>query len=429
VGAAVFFFAGHHAPIEKKKEERKQMKTIEDLGDLTGKTVLVRSDFNVPMKDGVITDDTRIRAAVPTIKKLTDRGAKVVVTAHLGRPAPVDGFTYEEKYSVKPAAARLGELLGSDVAVASDLTGDSARATVSKLSPGNVAMLENVRFDPRETSKVEGDRQALAKELVDATGAHAFVSDGFGVVHRKQASVYDVAQAVPHAAAGDLVFKEVDSLSKATENPARPYAVVLGGAKVSDKLGVIDNLIDKSDKILIGGAMANTFLKAQGHDVGTSRVEEDQLETVRGYLDKAKAKGTKIVLPVDVVTNNSFESEDPTHVYKITEIPPDAMALDIGPETGKLFAEELRDAKTVAWNGPMGVFERPAYDKGTRAVMDGMIAAKNNGAFTVVGGGDSAAAVNTLGYGEDGFSHISTGGGASLEVLEGKKLPGIGVLG
>ena len=405
------------------------MKTIEDLGDLTGKTVLVRSDFNVPMKDGVITDDTRIKAALPTIKKLTDKGAKVVVTAHLGRPAPVDGFTYEEKYSVKPAAARLGVLLHDDVPVASDLTGASARETVAALKPGHVAMLENVRFDPRETSKVDADREALANELVDVTGADAFVSDGFGVVHRKQASVYDVAKAVPVAAAGDLVFKEVDSLSKATENPERPYVVVLGGAKVSDKLGVIDNLIDKSDKILIGGAMANTFLKAQGHDVGASRVEEDQLDNVRGYLAKAKAKGTKIVLPVDVVTNSSFDADGPTNTYAVDAIPADQMALDVGPETGKLFTRELSDAKTVAWNGPMGVFERPIYAIGTETVMDAMKAARlDNGAFTVVGGGDSAAAVNTLGYNESDFSHISTGGGASLELLEGKQLPGISVL-
>jgi len=298
------------------------------------------------------------------------------------------------------------------------------------LAPGQVAMLENVRFDPRETSKVDGERQALAKELVDATGADAYVSDGFGVVHRKQASVYDVAQAVPVAAAGDLVFKEVDSLNKAVVEPARPYVVVLGGAKVSDKLGVIDNLIDKSDKILIGGAMANTFLKAQGHDVGSSRVEEDQIDTARAYLEKAKAKGTEIVLPVDVVTNDSFESEGPTSTYGVDSIPAGQMALDIGPETGKLFANKLSDAKTVAWNGPMGVFERPIYAIGTRTVMDAMKAARlDNGAFTVVGGGDSAAAVNTLGYGDNDFSHISTGGGASLELLEGKQLPGISVLG
>ncbi|MDR2703175.1 MAG: phosphoglycerate kinase [Cellulomonadaceae bacterium] len=406
------------------------MKTIEDLGDLNGKTVLVRSDFNVPMKDGVITDDTRIRAAVPTIKKLTDRGAKVVVTAHLGRPAPSgDVFEYEDKYSVKPTAARLGELIGQTVPVAADLSGPSAKATVAALQPGQVAMLENVRFDPRETSKDAAARETLANELVDATGASAYVSDGFGVVHRKQASVYDVAKAIPSAAAGDLVFKEVDSLSRATTNPQRPYAVVLGGAKVSDKLGVIDNLIDKSDKILIGGAMANTFLKAKGYDVGTSRVEDDQLETVKGYLAKAEAKGTKIVLPVDVVTAESFDGPASNDVYKVSDIPATQMALDIGPETGKLFADELADAKTIAWNGPMGVFERPEYAGGTRAVMDGMISAKNSGAFTVVGGGDSAAAVNTLNYGDSDFSHISTGGGASLELLEGKVLPGIDVLG
>ncbi|MCL1870879.1 MAG: phosphoglycerate kinase [Promicromonosporaceae bacterium] len=401
------------------------MKTIATLGDLTGKKVLVRSDFNVPLKDGVITDDGRIRAALPTLNALLDAGAAVIVTAHLGRPKPVDGFTFEEKFSLAPAAARLGELLGKDVKLASDLTGPSAQETVAALQPGDVAMLENVRFDPRETSKVDADRQAEAAEL--AALADVFVSDGFGVVHRKQASVYDIAQLLP-SAAGTLVHKEVESLSRATTDPERPYVVVLGGSKVSDKLGVISNLIEKADRLLIGGGMMFTFLKAQGHEVGTSLLEADQIDTVKGYLARAAERGVEIVLPVDVVVADSFDAPAPAGVVAADAIPADKIGLDIGPASGELFAAKLADAKTIAWNGPMGVFERPEYAAGTKAVAEGIIAATANGAFSIVGGGDSAAAVRILGLDEDGFSHISTGGGASLELLEGKTLPGIAVL-
>ena len=404
------------------------MKTIESLGDLSGKTVLVRSDFNVKVKDGVVApgNDGRLIAAMPTLNKLLDAGARVVVTAHLGRPAPGDTFTPDPAFTVAPVAARLAELLGKPVAVASDLTGPSAKAVVAALNPGEIALLENVRMDPRETSKVDADREALAAELVAATGADFFVSDGFGVVHRKQASVYDVARAIP-AAAGDLVFKEVDSLSKATTNPARPYAVILGGAKVSDKLPLIENLLDKADRILVGGGMMFTFLKAQGHEVGISLLEADQVDTVKGYLATAAAKGVEFVLPVDVVCAEEFNGPV-AGTYDVASIPADEMGLDIGPKSAALFAEKLADAKTIAWNGPMGVFENPDYAPGTKVVAQGIIDATAGGAFSVVGGGDSATAIKVLGLDEAGFSHISTGGGASLEVLEGKTLPGIAVL-
>ncbi|MDR0482749.1 MAG: phosphoglycerate kinase [Cellulomonadaceae bacterium] len=404
------------------------MKTIESLGDLAGKTVLVRSDFNVKVKDGAVApgNDGRLIAALPTLNKLLDAGAKVVVTAHLGRPKPGDTFTPDPAFTVKPVAARLSELLGKPVAVADDLTGDSAKAVVAALQPGEIALLENVRMDPRETSKVDADREAEADDIIAATGADAFVSDGFGVVHRKQASVYDVAKKVP-AAAGDLVFKEVDSLSKATTDPARPYAVVLGGAKVSDKLPLIANLLDKADMILIGGGMMFTFLKAKGLEVGKSLLEEDQVDTVKGYLDTAAAKGVEFVLPVDCVVAPAFDAA-PTGVVAADAIPADQMGLDIGPDSAKLFADKLATAKTIAWNGPMGVFENPDYAAGTRDVAQGMIDATAAGAFSVVGGGDSATAVKVLGLDEAGFSHISTGGGASLELLEGKVLPGIDVL-
>ncbi len=400
-------------------------KTIDQLGDLRGKRVLVRSDFNVPLDGTTITDDGRIVAALPTLNKLLDAGARVVVTAHLGRPKPVDGFTFEEKYSVAPVAARLGELLGKPVALATDLTGESAKATVAGLADGEIALLENVRFDPRETSKVDAEREALAAELAEL--ADVFVSDGFGVVHRKQASVYDVARVLP-AAAGDLVLKEVQSLSRATTDPARPYAVVLGGSKVSDKLGVIANLLTKADRLLIGGGMVFTFLAAKGLQVGKSLLEEDQVETVKGYLATAEENGVEIVLPTDIVAADAFAADSPYEVVAADAIPADKMGLDIGPESGRLFAEKLADAKTIAWNGPMGVFEFEAFAGGTRAVAQGIIDATSNGAFSIVGGGDSAAAVRRLGFDEAGFSHISTGGGASLELLEGKTLPGISVL-
>lgn len=394
------------------------LRTIDSLGDLKGKRVLVRSDFNVPLKDGVITDDGRIRAALPTLQRLIDAGAIVVVAAHLGRP----GGKVDEKYSLAPVAARLGELLGQDVVLAEDVTGDSAKAVVADLQPGQVALLENVRFDPRETSKVDAERQELANEFAQL--ADAYVSDGFGVVHRKQASTYDIAEILP-SAAGELVFKEIESLSKVTEDPARPYVVILGGSKVSDKLGVIANLLTKADALLIGGGMAYTFLKAEGYEVGKSLLEEDQLETVRGYIKTAKENGVDLVLPVDTVVAPEFAPDSPATVVGAADIPADELGLDIGPATAELFAKYILDAKTVAWNGPMGVFEFEAFANGTKGVAQ---ATSESEAFTVIGGGDSAAAVRTLGFDEETFSHISTGGGASLELLEGKVLPGIEVL-
>ena len=397
------------------------MKTIADLGDLQGKTVLVRSDFNVPLDGETITDDGRIKAALPTLKLLLSKGAKVVVTAHLGRPKGAP----EAKYSLAPVAKRLGELLGQDVALASDLVGSSAKETVAALQDGGIALLENVRFDARETSKVVEEREALATEL--ASLVDFFVSDGFGVVHRKQASVYDVAKKVP-AAVGELVLNEVESLKKATENPARPYVVVLGGSKVSDKLGVIENLITKADKLLIGGGMVFTFLAAKGYGVGKSLLESDQIETVKGYLTKAEAAGVEIVLPTDIVVAPEFKADSPATVVAADAIPEDQMGLDIGPASQELFANKIKESKTVVWNGPAGVFEFEAFSAGTRAIAQGIIDATANGAFSIVGGGDSAAAVRILGFDEAGFSHISTGGGASLEFLEGKDLPGISVL-
>ena len=394
------------------------MSSYAALGDVAGKRVLVRSDLNVPLKDGQITDDGRIRASVPTIKALADAGARVVVTAHLGRP---DGAP-DPAYSLAPVAKRLGELLGAEVAFATDTVGESARAMVAGLSDGDVAVVENVRFNAGETSKDDAVRGAFAAEL--AVLADAYVSDGFGVVHRKQASVYDVATLLPHAM-GSLVAAEVDVLKRLTQNPERPYVVALGGSKVSDKLGVIDNLLEKADKLIIGGGMVFTFLKAQGHEVGKSLLEEDQIPTVLGYLERAKASGVEILLPTDIVVADSFGDEASARVVSASEIPADALGLDIGPDSGKAFAAALADARTVFWNGPMGVFEIPAFADGTRAVAEALT--KVDG-LSVVGGGDSAAAVRTLGFTDDQFGHISTGGGASLEYLEGKTLPGITVL-
>jgi len=394
------------------------MKTIEQLGDLRGKRVLVRSDLNVPLDGTTITDDGRIRAAAPTIQKLREAGARVVVTAHLGRPKGEP----DPKYSLAPVAVRLGEVLGTEVKLAEDVVGPSARATVASLADGEVALLENIRFDARETSKVEEERLALAKEL--AALADAYVSDGFGVVHRKQASVYDVATLLP-AAVGDLVLTEVEALRRATENPERPYVVVLGGSKVSDKLGVIANLLEKADKLLVGGGMVFTFLAAKGYGVGTSLLEEDQVETVRGYLAKAAEKGVEIVLPTDIVVADAFAADAAHEVVPADAIPADKMGLDIGPASGEAFAKEIRAARTIVWNGPMGVFEFEAFAGGTRAVAQAMSEGEG---FSVVGGGDSAAAVRRLGFDESTFGHISTGGGASLEFLEGKELPGIAVL-
>jgi phosphoglycerate kinase len=397
------------------------VKTIEDLGDVAGLRVLVRSDLNVPIDGDKIGDDGRIRASVPTLVKLAKAGAKVIVTAHLGRPKGKPN----PEFTLAPVAKRLGELLepeGITVRFATDVTGDSAQEAVQELDEGEVLLLENVRYDAREESKDEAERGALADELAGL--ADVFVSDGFGVVHRKQASVYDVARKLPHAAGG-LVLAEVEVLKKLTEDPARPYVVVLGGAKVSDKLAVIDNLIAKADKLLIGGGMVFTFLKAQGHEVGKSLLEDDQLEAVKGYLETAKAKGVEIVLPTDIVVAPEFKADAPATVVAADAIPADQLGLDIGPDSGKAFAAEIAGAKTVFWNGPMGVFEMEAFAGGTKAVAQALTEVDG---LSVVGGGDSAAAVRQLGFADDQFGHISTGGGASLEYLEGKELPGLAVL-
>jgi phosphoglycerate kinase len=405
------------------------VKSIADLfpsGDLRGKRVLVRSDLNVPLEYGedgtaTITDDGRIRASVPTIKALSDAGARVVVTAHLGRPKGAP----EDKYSLRPVAARLGELLGRDVTFATDTVGESAKAAVDAAGDGDVVLLENLRFNPGETSKDDAERAAFAGEL--AALADAYVSDGFGVVHRKQASVYDVARLLP-AAVGGLVETEVGVLRRLTEDPERPYAVVLGGAKVSDKLAVIDNLIQTADRLLIGGGMVFTFLAAQDYEVGRSLLEADQVETVKGYLEQARERGVEIVLPVDIVAATEFSADADHEVVPAGAIPADRMGLDIGPESGVLFAEKLDGCRTVFWNGPMGAFEMEPYAAGTAAVAKALVELTEKGALTVVGGGDSAAAVRQLGFEDDQFGHISTGGGASLEYLEGKQLPGLTVL-
>jgi phosphoglycerate kinase len=391
---------------------------IDRLGDLRGKRVLVRSDLNVPLQDGRITDDGRVRASVPTIKRLAAAGARVVVVAHLGRPKG----SPDPQYSLRPVAERLGELLGADVAFAEDTVGDSAHQVVGALRDGDVAVLENVRFNEGETSKDEAVRGEFADRLAEL--ADAFVSDGFGVVHRKQASVYDVAHRLPHAMGG-LVAAEIGVLRRLTEDPERPFVVVLGGSKVSDKLGVIDNLLGKADRLLIGGGMVFTFLKAQGHEVGRSLLEEDQLETCRTYLQRAEESGVQILLPTDVVVAPEFAADATPTVVAADAIPADQIGLDIGPDSGKAFAAALSDARTVFWNGPMGVFEFDAFAAGTRAVAQALTEVDG---LSVVGGGDSAAAVRTLGFDESAFGHISTGGGASLEYLEGKDLPGIDVL-
>lgn len=394
------------------------LRTIDSLGDLKGKRVLVRSDFNVPLKDGEITDDGRIRAALPTLKKLIEAGAKVIIMAHLGRPKG----QVNPDFSLAPVAKRLGELIDAPVTLAKDTVGESAREESARLKDGEILLLENVRFDPRETSKDDSEREEMASQLAEL--ADAFVSDGFGVVHRKQTSVYDIARKLP-SASGLLVLKEIESLSKVTEDPERPYAVVLGGSKVSDKLGVIANLLSKANILLIGGGMAFTFLKAKGYEVGKSLLEEDQLDTVKRYIEQAAEKGVDLVLPVDVVAAPEFDKDAEPTVVAADAIPADQMGLDIGPKSQELYAEKIQSAKTVAWNGPMGVFEFPNFAGGTRAVAHAL---STSDVFSVVGGGDSAAAVRQLGFDEDTFSHISTGGGASLELLEGKTLPGIAVL-
>jgi phosphoglycerate kinase len=383
----------------------------------------VRSDLNVPLDDdGNITDTGRITASVPTLKALLDGGAKVIVTAHLGRPK--DGP--DPKYSLAPVAAALGEQLGRHVQLAGDVVGTDALARAEGLTDGDVLLLENIRFDKRETSKDDDERLALAKqlaELVEPGGA--FVSDGFGVVHRKQASVYDIATLLPHYA-GTLVADEIKVLEQLTHSTERPYAVVLGGSKVSDKLGVIESLATKADSIVIGGGMCFTFLAAQGYSVGKSLLEEDMIETCRGLLD---TYGDVLRLPVDIVVTEKFAADSPPQTVAANAIPDDLLGLDIGPGSVKRFTTLLSNAQTVFWNGPMGVFEFPAYAAGTRGVAEAIVKATGKGGFSVVGGGDSAAAVRALGIAEDAFSHISTGGGASLEYLEGKSLPGIEVLG
>jgi phosphoglycerate kinase len=402
------------------------MLTIDDLteqlgGSLAGTRILVRSDLNVPLdkETGAVTDDGRIRASLPTWQRLLDAGAKVIVGAHLGRPKGVP----ESKYSLKPAVDRAQQLLpGVTITLAEDTVGASAQASVAALGNGELLVLENLRFNAGETSKDDAERGAFAEQL--AALADGFVSDGFGVVHRKQASVYDVAKLLPHAAGG-LVLAEVEVLKRLTQTPQRPYAVVLGGSKVSDKLGVIENLLGTADRLLIGGGMVFTFLKAQGHEVGQSLLEEDQLDTVRGYIELAKAKGVELVLPVDIVAATAFSAEAEHDVVAADAIPADRLGLDIGPESAALFAGKLADTQTVFWNGPMGVFELEPYSHGTRALAQALI---SSSAFTVVGGGDSAAAVRILGFDEKAFGHISTGGGASLEFLEGKTLPGLTVL-
>ena len=394
------------------------MKTVSDLGDLRGKRVLVRSDLNVPLDGSTITDDGRVRASVPTIKRLADAGARVLVTAHLGRP---DGVA-NPKYSLAPVAERLAELLGAPVLFANDTVGPEAHRIASALKDGQVAVLQNVRFNDEETSKDKDERREFAGKLADL--ADVFVSDGFGVVHRKQASVYDIVRELP-SAVGELVEAEVDVLKRLTESPERPYTVVLGGSKVSDKLGVIDNLLDKADNLLIGGGMVFTFLKAQGHEVGKSLLEEDQLDIARGYIEQAAKQGVRLVLPTDIVVAPEFATDAPATIVPADAIPSDQLGLDIGPDSSAAFAEIIRDSKTVFWNGPMGVFEMAAFAAGTKAVAQALTEVDG---LSVVGGGDSAAAVRQLGFADSDFGHISTGGGASLEYLEGKTLPGLAIL-
>jgi len=399
------------------------LRTLDSLGSLAGARVIVRCDLNVPLKDGVITDDGRVRASLPTLNALINQGARLVVCSHLGRP---DGAP-DPKYSLEPVAQRLSELLGKPVAFARDTVGESAQDAVASLEDGDVAVIENLRFNAGETAKDEATRAAFAAQL--AALGDVLVSDGFGVVHRKQASVYELAQQIP-SAAGLLIQQELDVLDRLTENPERPYTVVLGGSKVSDKLGVIEHLLPRVDRLLVGGGMMFTFLAAQGHKVGSSLLEADQLDTVRGYIATARERGVELVLPVDAVVAASF-SADAEHVVadatalEDTPFGASGLGLDIGPATAAQFAEHIRSSTTVFWNGPMGVFEMPAFEAGTRTIAEALT--EVNG-LSVVGGGDSAAAVRQLGFADDQFGHISTGGGASLEFLEGKTLPGVAVL-
>ncbi|TVL90791.1 phosphoglycerate kinase [Streptomyces sp. SAJ15] len=398
------------------------MKTIDEL-EVAGRRVFVRADLNVPLEGDTITDDGRIRAVAPTIARLAEAGARVVVASHLGRPKGAP----DPQFSLAPVAKRLGEILGKPVVFAADTVGDSAKATVAALGDGEVTLLENLRFNAGETSKDDAERGAFADEL--AALADLYVGDGFGAVHRKHASVYDLPARLPHAVGG-LIATEVGVLQKLTEKVERPYVVVLGGAKVSDKLGVIDHLLEKADRILVGGGMAYTFLKAKGHEVGVSLLQEDQIPACLDYLARAEKRGVEFVLPVDVLVSAEFpdlKTKAPANPDLVSSdaIPADKEGLDIGPKTRELYASKLADAATVFWNGPMGVFEHPDYANGTKAVAQALV---DSPAFTVVGGGDSAAAVRLLGFDETAFGHISTGGGASLEYLEGKTLPGLAAL-
>jgi len=394
------------------------VKSVSDLGELSGKRVLIRCDLNVPLDGETITDDGRIRASLPTLNELRDRGAKVIVLAHLGRPKG----QVNAKYSLAPAAKRLSELLDAEVKLASDVVGESAREVTASLTDGEVGMLENVRFEPGEESKDKAARGALADRY--AALGDVYVSDGFGVVHRKQASVYDIAMRLPNAA-GRLVEAELEVLRQLVEMPVQPYVVALGGAKVSDKLAVIANLIKTADTLVIGGGMAFTFLAAQGYEVGKSLLEQDQIEAVRGYLNAAAAGGKQIVLPSDVVVAPEASADAQPTVVAANSIPPDQIGLDIGPDSARVFGHVIARAKTVFWNGPMGVAEWESFAAGTKAVAQ---AVTEIDGLSVIGGGDTAAAVRDLGFRDDAFGHISTGGGASLEYLEGKTLPGLAVL-
>lgn len=405
------------------------MQTLTNPSDFAGKRVIVRSDLNVPMDGDTITDRGRIDASAPTIASLAEAGARVIVIAHLGRPKGEPN----PEFSLGPVAPALAEAIGRPVQFATDTVGEDAAARAGALADGEVLLLENLRFNPGETSKDDAERGAFADQL--AALGEAFVSDGFGVVHRKQASVFDLPARLPHYAGG-LVAAEVEVSERLLHDPKRPYAVVLGGSKVSDKLGVIDSLIDRADSLLIGGGMVFTFLKAQGYEVGSSLLEEDQIDTVKGYLEKAEKAGVDIVLPTDIVMAEKFGADAqhwvaPVDALEDTPAGADALGLDIGPESAAHFAEIIKQAKTVFWNGPMGVFEIPAFAAGTKAVAEALTTAHGSeadGRLTVVGGGDSAAAVRSLGFSDDDFGHISTGGGASLEYLEGKELPGLTAL-
>lgn len=404
-------------------------KTLAELidGGVAGRRVLVRSDLNVPLKDGVVTDDGRVRASLPVLKKLTEAGARVIVTAHLGRPKG----QVDPQYSIKPAAERLAELADFPVVIATDLVGEDAKAKAEALKDGELLVVENVRYDARETSKDDAERAEFAAELAALTGENgAYVNDAFGAVHRKHASVYDIAKELP-AYLGDLVKTEVDVLQKVIKNPDRPFVVVMGGAKVSDKLAVIDNLIGKADALLIGGGMGYTFAKAMGYEVGQSLLEEDQIDNCKRYMEEAPKKGTELIIASDIVWSDDFSNEANTEIRPIEDLTggklgAKAEGLDIGPATRELFAQKIKDAKLVFWNGPVGVFEIEAFAGGTKAVAEALVESE---AFSIIGGGDSASAVRNLGFSDDQFGHISTGGGASLEYIEGKTLPGLEALG